>query len=93
MTAKARRKKPKKYIAPGRRVLEFPQVQGKIIEAVEFSTSSDAHSISLRFQDKTALAFDIEPGFTVMADYADWKTGNWRPIKRWPLVRSQTLRV
>jgi len=23
-------------------------------------------------------------------EYADWKTGNWRPIKRWPLIRSET---
>jgi hypothetical protein len=48
--------------------------------------------ISLRFHDKTELRFDIEPGFTLYADYADWKTGNHRPMKRWPPVRSRIFR-
>jgi hypothetical protein len=45
------------------------------------------------FQDKTALHFVIDPGFTLETGYADWKTGNWRRIKLWPLIRSRSLRV
>jgi hypothetical protein len=33
----------------------------------------------------------IEPSFALETDYADWKTGNWRPIKRWPPIRSASL--
>jgi hypothetical protein len=76
----------------GRRLVEFPQVKGKKLEAVEFSTAAENHAISLRFHDKTMLTLDIEPGFTVYADYADWKTGDHRPIKRWPPVRSRVFR-
>jgi len=85
-------KKKKKYIAPGRRVLRFPQVKGKRLAEVEFSTYSGNHSIALRFEDKTELRFGIEPGFTMYADYADWKTGNHRLIREWRAIRSKILR-
>jgi len=84
--------KEKARIASGRKLMEFPQVKGKKLEAVEFSSRAENHVISLRFHDNTMLTFDIEPGFTVFADYADWKTGNHRPIKRWPPVRSRLFR-
>jgi hypothetical protein len=48
------------------------------------------YEIDVRFQDKTSMHFIIEPGFTLETDYADWKTGNYRRIKRWPLIRSQS---
>ena len=72
--------------------MEFPQVKGKKLEDVEFSTCSVDHTITLRFQDKTELMFGIEPGFTLFTTYADCKTGNYRPIKRWPPTRSQLFR-
>jgi hypothetical protein len=76
----------------GGRVVSFPQVQGKTIATVEFSTIDDENSITLKFQDKTSLSFDYRPeasfSFSILADYADWKTGNWRPLKRWPNIRS-----
>jgi hypothetical protein len=34
-----------------------------------------------------------EPGFILETEYADWKTDNWRSIKRWPLIRSETHRI
>jgi hypothetical protein len=40
----------------------------------------------------TMLVFDIELGFSIFADYSDWKTGNYRPIQRWRPVRSRLLR-
>jgi hypothetical protein len=51
------------------------------------------HAIDVRFQDKTALHFSIDPGFILETEYADLKTGNWRPIKRWPLIHSETHRI
>jgi len=70
----------------------FEEVQGKIVDFAEVFTAGDYHSICIRFQDKTALQLVIDPGFDLDTEYADWKTGNWRSIKRWPLIRSKTLR-
>ncbi len=35
--------------------MKFPQVKGKTLEEVDFSTDTEDHSITLVFQDKTAL--------------------------------------
>ena len=76
----------------GRTFYRFEEVKGKPVDLVEVFTAGGAHSIDVRFEDKTALHFSIEPGFILETEYADWKTGNWRHIKRWPLIRSETLR-
>lgn len=77
----------------GRTFYRFEEVKGKLVDLVEVFTAGEAHSIDVRFQDKTALHFSIEPGFILETEYADWKTGNWRPIKCWPLIRSETHRI
>ena len=76
----------------GRTFYRFEEVKGKLVDLVEIFTAGESHSIEVRFQDKTALHFVIDPGFTLETEYADWKTGNWRPIKRWPLIHSETHR-
>ncbi len=90
-TAKAkpasRTKKPKPYRVPG--ATYFPQVEGKVLQDVSVETRSDYSYIELRFDDRTNLVFDIVPGFTLQADYSDWKTGNQRIIKRWPRMRRE----
>jgi len=82
----------KKLPARHRRVVKFPQVKGKALEEVEFSTGSGSHSITLFFRDKTALHFGIDPSFTMFADYADWKSGDSEPIREWKPVRSWLFR-
>jgi len=71
-----------------RKVFHFPQTRGKLVEDVEFSTSCGYHNISINFQDKTCLNFSIETGFTLEPDYSDWKTGNQRVIRTWPMMHS-----
>jgi hypothetical protein len=73
---------------PGRAFHRFEEIQGKPVDYVEFFTMGEYHSLNIRFQDKTTLHFTIDPGFTLQTEYADLKTGDWRPIKRWPLIRS-----
>jgi hypothetical protein len=85
-------KLPKQPITPGRRLLKFPLVKGKVLSEVEFSSNAEDHSITMVFSDKTMLHFNIEPGFTFFADYADLKTGDVRPLKRWKPVRSRLFR-
>lgn len=77
----------------GRTLYRFEEVKGKLVDLVEIFTAGGAHSIEVRFQDKTAMHFAIEPGFILGTDYGDSKTGNWRPIKSWPLIHSETLRI
>jgi hypothetical protein len=79
-------------IASGSRRMKFPQVKGKTLEEVDFSSRAEDHSITLVFQDQTALRLDIEPGFTMFADYEDRKTGDVRVVRRWTGVRSWMFR-
>jgi hypothetical protein len=77
----------------GRTFYRFEEVKGKVVDLVEVFTAGENHAIDVRFQDKTSLHFVIDPGFILETEYADWKTGNWRPIKRWPLIHSETHRI
>jgi hypothetical protein len=77
----------------GRTFYRLEEVKGKPVDFVEVFTSGENHATDVRFQDKTALHFVIDPGFTLETEYADWKTENWRPIKRWPLIHSETHRI
>ena len=77
----------------GRTFYRFEEVKGKPVDFVEVFTAGEYHAIDVRFQDKTVLHFVIDPGFILETEYSDWKTGNWRPIKRWPLIHSETHRV
>jgi hypothetical protein len=85
------KKSTRRKTVRGRQVVNFPQVKGRIIERVELSISADDYSIDICFQDKTALHFDIdiERCISVTPDYADWKTGNWRSLKRWKPIHSK----
>lgn len=77
----------------GRRFYRFEEVRGKPVDFIEVFTTGEYHAIDVRFQDKTALQFVIDPGFIVETEYADWKTGNGRSIQRWPLIHSETHRL
>jgi len=66
----------------------FPEVRGKIVERVEVSTMNGDCAIGILFQDRTYLAFDLEPFIRITPDFSDWKTGNYKPLKRWRAVQS-----
>ena len=59
----------------------FPEIKGKTSKAVEIDANVQA--ITILFDDKTALSFELEPRLTVFPELSDWKIGNWRGIKRW----------
>jgi hypothetical protein len=80
-TRKATRSHSKTKAA--RQVRTFPQTKGKTIESIELSTASDEFAIDIRFHDKTTLTFDLESSVSVMPELVDWKTGKYRPLKRW----------
>ena len=68
-------------------MLRFPEVQGKSVEAVE--VDPDITAITILFEDKTALSFDLDPVLLVFPELGSLKTGNWRSRKKWPAMRSK----
>jgi len=69
------------------RLLRFPEVKGKTLEAVELDP--DVTAITILFEDKTALSFDLDPALVVFPEFGSLKTGNWRSLKHWPAMRSK----
>ena len=67
----------------------FAVVRGKVVERIEVSTMDDDCSIGILFKDRTYLGFDVEPFLRITPDYSDWKTHNYRRIKRWPPIESE----
>jgi hypothetical protein len=75
------------------RVHKFPQAKGKIVAEVELSFSPDYNIVEIIFQDKTALAFELESCVRVFPELINWKSGNYKPLKRWPPVQSRSSRT
>jgi hypothetical protein len=72
---------------------KFPGVKGKTIQAIELFVSPDGDCIiDIGFQDKTSLSFNLEPCVVIKPVLADWKTGEYRPLKRWRPVQSRSSR-
>ena len=75
------------------RVLRFPQAKGKIIAEVELAVSSDYFTVDIRFQDKTVLTFDIESCIKVFPELLNWKSGNYKVLRRWRPLHSRSSRA
>jgi hypothetical protein len=73
------------------RLVKFPQASGRMVEKVELSLDSDYHCVSIRFKDNTDLTVVIDPALTFQATYSEWKAGNQKVLKRWPVVRSSGM--
>jgi hypothetical protein len=67
----------------------FAVVRGKVVERIEVSTMDDDFSIGIMFKDRTYLIFDVEPFLRITPDFSDWKTHNYKRIKRWPPLRTE----
>jgi hypothetical protein len=66
----------------------FPEIKDKIVEGVELMPTENGYSIGIMFQDRTFFSFDIEPYITVSPELSDWKSHNYKPLKRWRMMRS-----
>jgi hypothetical protein len=73
---------------PYQQVHKFPAAKGKIIAEVELAISPDYRIIEIVFQDKTSLTFNIEPCFQVVPELVNWKSGSYKPMKRWRAIHS-----
>lgn len=72
------------------RVIEFTEVEGRILTGVYFSTESEYHALVLDFADKTSLTLVIDPCFLVSASLSDMSAESQHVLKRWPKVQSMT---
>jgi hypothetical protein len=84
-----RRTMAAKSIRKRRKPDPFAVVRGKVVERIEVSTMDDDFSIGIMFKDRTYLSFDVEPFLRITPDFSDWKTHNYRRIKRWPPLRTE----
>jgi hypothetical protein len=76
------------------RKTNFPEVKGKKIQTVELFVSPDGECIiDIGFQDKTSLSFDVEPCVVIKPELADWKTGEYKPLKRWRRIHTRSSRT
>jgi hypothetical protein len=81
----ARNKRTKRE-KPYQRVQKFPAAKGKVIAEVELSFSPDYNIIEIVFDDKTSLNFELKPCFRVVPELVSWKSGSYKPMKRWRTV-------
>jgi len=57
-------------------------LRGKIIEQVQHEFEEGILFLHVRFTDKTELCWQIAARMTIeKADLADWKTGDYKPLK------------
>ena len=73
---------------PSRHSHSFAQFKGKVIDRIEAHITDYGCAIGILFDDKKYLCFEIETGLTILPDFSDWKTGNYKPLKRWRHLRS-----
>jgi len=73
---------------PYQRVQRFPTAKGKVVSEVELSISPDYRIIEIVFQDKTSLTFNLESCLQVTPELVSWKSGSYKPTKRWRPVHS-----
>jgi hypothetical protein len=81
------RKTPRKPLY--NRALSFPQARGRTVETIELIADGDYHCVAIRFQDRTDLEVIIDSALTFKASLYEWKGGNQRVLKRWPIIRSE----
>jgi hypothetical protein len=74
---------------PGRRVIRFEGVKGKIADNVALYTAREHHAIQIGFTDGTRLHLELDPAFTVRAEYQTVKAGDVRVLKSWTPMKSE----
>lgn len=72
---------------------EFPELKGKIVDYVGIIAESDYYGITIRFQDKTALTFAIEPCVFTFPVFEDWTDREAKIIKEYDPIQSSIGRA
>lgn len=72
------------------RFIEFPDVQGKVVEKIEISTGRDYHGISIYFRDQALLMLDLEACFLLQPSLCVTTNGEIKVVEEWPPIHSTT---
>ena len=67
-------------------MVDFPRVKGRTVEKIQFFSTDGVHSITILFQDKTALNLNIVPGFRMDARLENFEGDAVRVVKRWKAI-------
>ena len=84
---------PQRIHSSLRELADFPEVKDKIIDGVELSSDLEFFEITVTFQDKTTLAFIIEPCLVAFPVLADWTDGEETTLKKYKPVHSKVPRT
>lgn len=58
----------------------------KTLDDVTVTNESDFRNVSIRFTHKTALQFGVSIALSIDPEVVDWKTGNGRRIRKFPII-------
>jgi hypothetical protein len=72
---------------------DFPETRDKVVDTVELTAESDFYGITIRFQDKTALTFSLEPCLIAFPVYSDWEGGEETVLKKYQPILSKVYRA
>ena len=67
-------------------IRDYPEVVGKIIDRITLTNEEDFRCVSIRFSDRTGIYFEFESSLAVKPEFMNWKTGNGKLIKSYPVV-------
>ena len=66
---------------------QYTEMKGRAVEWIEVCVASDYRCVSVRFDDKTDFTVEIDTRLVLTALHSDWKTGNMRVLRRWPVMK------
>jgi hypothetical protein len=72
------------------RLIEFPDVRGKVVEKIEISTGREYHGITIYFRDKSLLTLNLETCFLLQPSLCVISNGEIKVVEEWPPIRSST---
>ncbi|PYP93005.1 MAG: hypothetical protein DMG65_02205 [Candidatus Angelobacter sp. Gp1-AA117] len=75
-----------------RQLADFPETRDKIVENIEVFSDHEYYGITIRFTDKTALAFALETAVFAFPVLSDWADGNETILKKYKSIRSHIQR-
>lgn len=72
---------------------DFPETRDKLVDIVELTAETHYYGITIRFQDKTALTFSLEPCLAAYPVFSDWQDGDENQLKKYQPILSKIPRA
>ena len=73
----------------GSRIVEFPQMGGRVVQTVRFYSSADQNTISIAFRDKHVLSLQFEPALILTSSFVKLNRWDTDMLKEWPPIHSE----